>query len=162
MGPRGGSREVVGLRCGCSLSIVRLRPLLQLGPVLLIAGCGLGPRVPVDDDVPMGDQACRSEHYLFAGRGTLADLGLVGQSVTPLPEPARPAMIWVTEDHTLCFEFNDGSGGSDWPIEEAWLPPVPLAAAATASGPLNVILIVLVGVVTAVLAVGSLLAFRRR
>jgi len=71
-------------------------------------------------------------------------------------------MIWVTEDRILCFEFEDGSGGSDWPIDEAWRPPVPLAPAENATGTFNAVPIVLVGVVTAVLVVGSLLAFRRR
>ena len=140
---------------------MRLRPLWQLSSVLLIAGCGLLPPVPVDNDVPMGDPACSSEHYLFAGRGTLANLGLVGQSVAPLPDPDRPGMIWVTEDYTLCFEFEDGSGGSDWPINEAWLPPGAIGSA-TADTTISIPQLVAVGAVAAGLVAASLLAFRRR
>jgi hypothetical protein len=132
-----------------------------LSAVLLIAGCGLWPQVPVADDVPMGDPACRAERYLFAGRGTLADLGLVGQSAAPLPDPERPAMIWVTEDHTLCFEFEDGSGGSDWPVDEAWQPPGAngSAAAGTTS---SIPQLIAIGAIALGFAAISLLAFRRR
>lgn len=82
---------------------------------------------------------CRAQRYDFAGQGTFAELGLVGQSRADLPDPNRPAMIWVTRDllpfdagapggevemtRMLCFQFADGSGGTDWPINPAWQPP---------------------------------------
>ena len=54
-------------------------------------------------------------------------------------DPHRDAMIWVTHDlkeydrgepggpvelvRMLCFEFDDGSGGSEWPVDPGWQPP---------------------------------------
>lgn len=51
-----------------------------------------------------------------------------------------PGMIWVTHDlkprdfgapggevemvRMLCFEFPDGSGGSEWPVHPDWRPPI--------------------------------------
>jgi hypothetical protein len=82
---------------------------------------------------------CAGAAYDFVGRSTLAALGLQDHVPAPLPEPGRPAMIWVTRDlrphdvgppggpvemtRMLCFEFADGSGGSGWPVDEAWQPP---------------------------------------
>ena len=133
--------------------------LLLSGVVLLTAGCGLWPTVQDIEGGPQLEPECRAERYIFAGRGTFADLGLVGQSLAPLPDPERPAMIWVTEDRVLCFEFDDGSGGSDWPIDEAWLPPGSIQDdEATAGLPMQVIGFIAVAVALIVL---SVLAFRR-
>lgn len=82
---------------------------------------------------------CRANAYDFIGESTLAALGLQDHVPAELPEPERPAMIWVTHDliphdfgapggpvlmtRMLCFEFADGSGGSGWPVDEAWQPP---------------------------------------
>jgi hypothetical protein len=48
-------------------------------------------------------------------------------------------MIWVTHDlkaydrgepggpvemtRMMCFEFDDGTGGSEWPVDADWQPP---------------------------------------
>jgi hypothetical protein len=59
----------------------------------------------------------------------------------------------------LCFEFDDGSGGSQWPVDEAWLPPSALSAAdeGTSMGMLFVIALGAIAVVGI-----SILGFRRR
>ena len=140
-----------------------MRPLalLLVSLVLLTAGCGLWPSPTPDVEAGslLAEPECRAETYLFAGIGTLADLGLVGQSLAPLPDPERPAKIWVTEDRVLCFEFDDGSGGTDWPIDAAWLPPGSIQDdGATAGLPIQVIGFIAVAVALIVL---SVLAFRR-
>jgi hypothetical protein len=86
----------------------------------------------------------------------------VGQSLAPLPDPERPAMIWVTENRILCFEFDDGSGGSDWPIDQAWLPPpaIHVGEVATTTG-LTTQVLALVAVAVG-LIIPSILAFRMR
>jgi hypothetical protein len=75
-------------------------------------------------------------------------------------------MIWVTADpvtfdaaapggsRMLCFEFEDGSGGSEWPVAAAWQPPG-VGAAAEVDRALPLLLLVVV-----ILAAGF--AFRRR
>jgi hypothetical protein len=70
---------------------------------------------------------CEAESYVFAGRGTFADLGLQPHVPAPLPDPDRPAMIWITGGtaRMMCFEFEDGSGGTEWPVDSGWQPPVP-------------------------------------
>jgi hypothetical protein len=107
----------------------------------VLSGCaaipGLAPAepaAPAAGPVP-GFPECRAASYAFAGRSTFRQLGLVGQSKAVLPDPDRPAMIWVTRDpvpfdaaapggsRMLCFEFEDGSGGSEWPVSAAWRPP---------------------------------------
>ncbi len=146
---------------GCSLSIVRLLALLLLSVVLLTAGCGLWLPMQDDEGVPQPEPECRAERYLFAGRGTFADLGLVGQSLAPLPDPERPAMIWVTEDRVLCFEFDDGSGGTDWPIDEAWLPPLSIQGGEAASSTGLTMQVIGLAAVAVALIILSMLAFRR-
>jgi hypothetical protein len=113
---------------------------------------------------------CQAESYAFAGRGTFAELGLVGQSAAELPQPNRPAMIWVTRDpvpfdaaaaggsRMLCFQFDDGSGGSEWPVNAAWQPP---GGATDPASAVN-LAVPMVLAVTGVLIVGTVLAFRRR
>ena len=70
-------------------------------------------------------EECEADSYLFAGRGTFADLGLQPYVPAPLPDPERPAMIWITGGtvHMMCFEFEDGSGGTEWPVDSGWQPP---------------------------------------
>lgn len=57
----------------------------------------------------------------------------------PPPDPNRLAMIWVTHDllpydrgepggpvemtRMMCFQFANGSGGSEWPVDAARQPP---------------------------------------
>ena len=79
--------------------------------------------------------------YLFAGRGTFRDLGLVEHSLDRLPQPERSAMIWVTEGRMLCFEFDDSStGGGGYTIDDAWVPPRGIQNdEATAGVPMQVI-----------------------
>jgi hypothetical protein len=91
---------------------------------------------------------CQAESYDFIGEGTLAGLGLDVATPVPPPDPDRPAMIWVTHDllphdvgepggpvemvRMLCFRFEDGSGGSGWPVDPAWQPPGSAASAGQA------------------------------
>ena len=143
---------------GCSVSTVRVLVLPLLGVALLTAGCGLllptAPTTPVPEPVP----ECRADEYLFVGRGTFSDLGLRGHTVAPLPDPERPAMIWVTEDRMMCFQYDDGSGGTDWPIDETWMPPARNLNGEATGPPMQ-----LIGVLAVALAVVllSALAFRK-
>ena len=82
---------------------------------------------------------CQADSYDFVGESTLAALNLQDHVPAELPAPERPARIWVTHDllphdsgapggavemtRMLCFQFADGSGGSGWPVGEAWEPP---------------------------------------
>lgn len=117
---------------------------------------------------------CAADVYAFAGRGTLRGLGLVGHSVTELPEPDREAMIWVTADRRafadapdgaaerarmLCFAFGDGSGGSEWPIDDAWVPP---GASVPAGGTDPGVPLLLIGLASVAVIGLSAVAFRRR
>jgi hypothetical protein len=84
-------------------------------------------------------------------------------------------MIWVTADllpfdagpeggqpemtRMLCFEFDDGSGGSQWPIDQAWLPPGALSRSEEGP-PLQVLILVTLGAL--VVAGLSVLGYRRR
>ena len=110
------------------------------------AGCSqvIGPvpaaPEPVQDAMSKFPE-CAAESYDFVGESTLAALELQGHVPAPLPDPGRLAMIWVTHDlkeydrgepggpveltRMLCFEFADGTGGSGWPVDEAWQPPAP-------------------------------------
>jgi hypothetical protein len=60
----------------------------------------------------------------------------------------------------LCFEFADGSGGTDWPVDAAWRPPGALNGPTTAAVSTNTL--VLFALLAALLTVGVFLAFRRR
>lgn len=135
----------------------------------MLAGCAAISSLEVDSSEVASPPfpECRAESYAFAGRGTFAGLGLVGQSAAPLPDPNREAMIWVTRDpvafdaaapdggsRMLCFEFEDGSGGSEWPIGAAWQPPGRAAPAEV-----DVVLpLLLLGLVI----ISAAFAFRRR
>ena len=111
--------------------------LLLVGSVGCTAGIDIGPPRPTGPQSPFPE--CQAESYDFVGRGTLAGLGLDTATPVPPPEPHREAMIWVTRDlkeydrgepggpveliRMLCFEFDDGSGGSEWPVDPDWRPP---------------------------------------
>lgn len=160
---------------GCTLAAIRVRALLLPSVLAVLAGCA-AILEPARDAAPDAGNPtmpeCRAESYAFAGRGTLAGLGLVGQSKAELPEPNRPAMIWVTRDpvpfdaaepggsRMLCFEFDDGTGGSEWPISAAWQPPGAVADIPIAPNP--TIPLLLVAVVSVLVVGGTVLAFRRR
>ena len=93
-------------------------------------------------------------------------------SAATLPDPNRPAMIWVTRDpvpfgaaapggsRMLCFEFDDGSGGSEWPVDAAWQPPG-AGVSADGSGEVNLAIPALLLAIVTMLVVGGV-AFRRR
>lgn len=85
-------------------------------------------------------------------------------------------MIWVTHDpfpfdlggpggpaemsRMLCFQFADGSGGTEWPVDADWRPPGGADGPATAAiHPTSMVLIALLG---AMLIAASSLAFRKR
>ena len=123
---------------------------------------------------------CRASSYDFVGRGTFAALGLDKATPLPPPDPNRIAMIWVTHDllpydrgepggpvemtRMMCYEFPDGSGGSEWPVNAAWQPPgsdsvLSDDGGSAASLPLSMLAAVAVG---AVLIAASLAAFRKR
>ena len=131
-----------------------------------------------DGPAPMGDPTCAAESYDFVGEGTLAGLGLQGAVPAELPEPNRPAMIWVTHElkpfdrgapggpvemtRMLCFEFEDGSGGTEWPVDAAWQAPGQAAPGVVTEGVSVPPTLLLVGLAL-LLAIGvSVLAFRRR
>ena len=149
---------------------MRIRLTLLSGILAALGGCA-GMANPGVDAADVGTPPfpeCRADSYAFAGRGRFAALGLIGQSATTHPEPNRPASIWVTSEpvafdaaapggsRMLCFEFDDGSGGSEWPVNAAWHPPGPDAAAETTTG-----LPVLLAAVLTMLIVGAF-AFRKR
>ena len=152
-----------------------VREILVLGILALGAGCSL---MPVQDaaGVRPPPPECAGGAFAFAGRGTLRGVGLVGHSAATLPEPDRPAMIWVTADllpfdhgapgggdvemtRMLCFEFDDGSGGSEWPVDAAWQAP---GSAGTSAGDVPRLSLVLVATVALAVLVASAVAFRRR
>jgi hypothetical protein len=115
---------VIGVATGCTeqIDLVPLPP--QPEPA-----AGAGVSFP----------ECQADEYDFIGESTLAALGLQAHVPAQLPEPGRPAMIWVTRDllphdsgppggavemtRMLCFEFADGGGGSGWPVDDDWQPP---------------------------------------
>lgn len=147
-----------------------IRVAVLSGILALLGGCAATSSLGVDAadaEIPPFPE-CRAESYAFAGRGTFAALGLVGQSAATLPEPNRPAVIWVTREpvafdaaapggsRMLCFEFDDGSGGSEWPVNAAWQPP---GAEVSAEG--NAGLPALLVAVLTMIVVGAF-AFRRR
>jgi hypothetical protein len=107
---------------------------------MILTGCAgmldlSGPRA-TEPPAPQNFPECEAESYDFVGEGTLRGLGLHVATPVPPPDPDRPAMIWVTHDlkrwdhgepggpfemvRMLCFEFADGSGGSEWPVDPTW------------------------------------------
>ncbi len=164
-------------RTGCTLRAMGLRALVLASMLAVLVGCaaipGLAPDAPAAGPAPPFEE-CRAESYAFVGRATFNQLGLTHQSATALPDPDRPAMIWVTRDpvhfdaagpggsRMLCFEFEDGSGGSEWPVNAEWQPPGAAAAAdvAARSSGTNWTIPALVVAVVALLVAGGL-AFRR-
>ena len=123
---------------------------------------------------------CLVNSYDFVGRGTFAALGLDQATPAQLPDQNRVAMIWVTHDllpydrgepggpvemtRMLCYEFPDGSGGSEWPVDAAWQPPgsdsgLGDVAGSAASLPVSMLAAVALG---AVLVASSLAAFRKK
>lgn len=147
----------------------------------LLAACGTQLDIGGGRPPPAGAEPppeCRAQSCDFVGEGTFAGLGLVGQSRAELPDPNRPAMIWVTHDllpfddggpggpvegtRMMCFEFADGSGGTDWPIDPGWRPPGALDAAASPDVPVSRMEPLALLALLALLIVGVLLAFRRR
>ena len=149
--------------------------------VLALTGCAavadLGaPRATGPD--PVGFPECMAESYDFAGEGTLAGLGL--DTATPVrpPTPNQTAMIWVTHDlkpwdqgepggpvemtRMLCFEFADGSGGSEWPVDAAWQPPALASSGGQSDSPGTSGLLAIAMALAVILLLGaSFVAFRK-
>ena len=118
------------------------RAIVATVSALAVTGCAavadLGVPRPTGPH-PVGFPECADETYDFVGESTLAALSLQDHVPAELPQPGRPAMIWVTHSlkpwdrgepggavemtRMLCFEFADGSGGSEWPVDADWQPP---------------------------------------
>lgn len=152
--------------------------------VVALAGCAavadLGAQRATGPD-PIGFPECMDESYDFAGTSTLAALGLQDHVPAELPEPGRPAMIWVTHDlrrydagpqggpiqmtRMLCFEFVDGNGegGSEWPVDAAWQPPGLAPSAAQGESPGTLVPVAIAVTLALIALVGvSFVAFRGR
>jgi hypothetical protein len=159
----------------------KARALLGAMLGIVLAGCAAWFDAAIPEanapEPPLGFTGCEAESYDFVGEGTLAGLGLDEATPVPPPDPDRPARIWVTHDllpydrgepggpvemtRMLCFEFEDGSGGSEWPVDPSWQPPGQ-AAPNEAQGIAVPSALLLLGLVV-LLAVGvSVVAFRRR
>ena len=170
---RGGTTVTLGGTRGAVRTPAPVGRLLVLAVLVIVCGCNTS--LVNRADVPPPPAECAADRYLFAGRSTMRSLGLMGRSRAPLPEPDRPATIWVTADllpfdagpeggppemtRMLCFTFDDGSGGSEWPIDEGWSPPSALSAADQGPSIGLLVLMTLGGLV--VLGV-SIIGFRRR
>lgn len=105
----------------------------------------------------MLDPECVVEQYDFAGTATLGELGLQSAVPAPLPDLNQPAEVWVTHGgdgrgRMLCFLFEDGSGGSQWPVSDDWRLPgsAPSDAADPAPFPIELLTLVIgAGVIVA-------------
>jgi hypothetical protein len=148
---------------------------------LLLVGCVPGVTtggIARADAPPVPFPECRADVYEFAGESTFNALGVVDHLPADPGSHDRLAMIWITRDRLpydagpaggpvegtrmMCFEFPDGSGGSEWPVDDAWTLPQATAAgdgAGESGVPVGPLLLVL-GVV-AVIGV-SAFAFRGR
>ena len=126
---------LLGIASGCTAAIDPTPAALEPEPVSTPPAPQAEPRPDRGSSFP----ECAGATYDFVGESTLAALNIQAHVPAPLPDPRRPAMIWVTHDlrphdfgppggavlmtRMLCFEFADGSGGSGWPVDEAWRPP---------------------------------------
>jgi hypothetical protein len=136
----------------------------------VLLGCDASDTVNLFDvPTPPAILDCQHDEYAFAGRTSLAALGLADL----WPEAAtRDGNIWVAAGppdplkfvpepaptgRILCLLFEDGSGLTAT-VEDDWEPPEP--AAATDGNDAAPWLILLMGV--AVLAGVSVVGFRRR
>lgn len=169
------------VRADSRITVVRLIALLGL--TVGVAGC----LAALEDDAggatgpppPAWFTGCSADSYDFIGEGTLAALRLDEATPVPPPEPNRPAMIWVTHDllphdrgapggdvemtRMLCFEFDDGSGGSEWPVDAAWQAPGSEGRVADDDvARTSVPAIVAVALAALLIAAVSAVAFRRR
>ena len=140
------------------------------------------PEVPApvpDPAVGGGHPECQANAFDFKGEGTLRALGLHEATPVTPPDIDRVGMIWVTRDlmpydrgpeggpvemtRMLCFTFPDGSGGSGWPVDPAWQPPMDVSVASADADSETPPLALLGVAVAALLVVGvSVLAFRSR
>ncbi len=151
----------------------------------LLAGCAgtvepdAAAPIPLREMAPpVGFPECQADAFDFAGKGTLRDLGLHEATPVPPPDIDRLGMIWVTHDlmphdfgepggdvemtRMLCFEFDDGSGGSGWPVDSTWRPPTLAGAAPDAASEVGLSLGMLAAAVAVLLVVAvSVVAFRR-
>jgi hypothetical protein len=100
-----------------------------------------------------------TEPYAFAGRSSLAALGLGDLGG---PDANRIGMVWITEGDApiVCVEWLDGSGMVTI-LDEPFRPPVarPGAGIPPDPGPLA---LGAIGLVVGIAIVISYLAFRRR
>lgn len=154
------------------------RALLAVLLTAALAACDIGVSgaLPADEvPPPIGFPECNADAYDFAGQGTLRQLGLDKATPVPPPDPDQPAMIWVTHDlkphdfgapggevemvRMLCFEFPDGSGGSEWPVDPDWRPPIADAQSTETSNSGFPAALLVAGLTAAVLLTVSLVAF---
>jgi hypothetical protein len=126
----------------------------------------------------LGFEASAIQPVLLGKRRTsVANRHHTSSAKAELPDPDRRAMIWVTHDlkrydsgepgglfemlRMLCFGFADGSGGSAWPIDPTWKPPVSEIDQNAGRRPCRVTS--LLAALTAAVLIGlSAVAFRRR
>jgi hypothetical protein len=146
---------------------------------MLLVGCipGLaGDGVARVDAPPVPFPECVADTYEFVGESTFSALGLLDALPAEPPTPDRVAMIWITRDRLpfdpgepgggvqmtrmMCYEFPDGSGGSEWPVDDAWRLPTTVGGD-SAGVELSAGWLLLGIVVVAAIGV-SALAFRRR
>jgi len=129
---------------------------------LLSGGCSalLGPGDPPDvpDQGPGRAMEC-TEPYVFAGRSSLAALGLADLGG---PNANRIGTVWITEGAApvLCVEWEDGSGMVTI-LDEPFRPPLAQPGAGSAPHP-SPVAFGAIGLILAISIVVSYLAFRRR
>ena len=147
-----------------------------LGVVLMRCAPGVTGGIARADAPPVPFPECRANVYEFAGQSTFNALAIVDALPAEPPSRDRPAMIWITRDRLpfdagpvggaveatrmMCFEFPDGSGGSQWPVDDGWQLPSASTGDSTGGGMPPSWLLVGVAVVTAIGV--SAIAFRRR
>ncbi len=135
----------------------------------VVAACSALTLAPSEGPLPTPDPECLDASYDFVGEATLAQLGLENATPGVLPHVDWPAQIRVTHAEfatphfggsarMLCFQFLDGSGGSEWPVHPGWRPPH-VAGSPESAGDGPPILLIAVGGLF-VIAV-SAIAFRR-
>lgn len=124
--------------------------------VLLVAGCSgqLGAGDPPDQGA--GRVMECTAPYAFAGRSSLAALGLADLGG---PDVNRVGMVWITRDPApvVCIEWPDGSGMATI-LSEPFLPP---GAEPGDAPPQGLVALGAIALILAVATIVSYVAYRR-